>query len=306
MASKMPTALNSENAKQFLDSFDTVFTDADGVLWNSNDPITNSIEVLSALMKVGKKVFLITNNSTKSREELLIKSQKMGLLNFTVDNILCTAHAAATFLKEKNFNKTVYVVGQSGISKELDNVGIKHFGVGPDMLDTSSVFERELNIQSDVGAVIVGFDSNLSYNKICKACTYLNDPNCLFIATNTDAVFPQPNKNLVFAGSGCMVSAIATPAQREPSIMGKPSTYLYESTAKLYPTMSPERTLMIGDRADTDILFGAACGMKTLVVLSGITTEQDINKWANSTNPSDKKLIADYVLPKLGDLLPYI
>lgn len=105
---------------------------------------------------------------------------------------------------------------------------------------------NRIKLDSDVGAVVVGFDEHISYPKMLKAASYLKDPNCHFVATNTDERFPM-NTNLVIPGAGAVVRSIQTCAQREPFIIGKPSTHLADVVIREY-NVNPIRTLMIGDK----------------------------------------------------------
>lgn len=104
-------------------------------------------------------------------------------------------------------------------------------------------------LEPDVGAVVVGFDEHISYIKMLKAASYLNDPNCLFIATNTDERFPVGNSQVVKPGSGAIVKSIETCAERKPVLIGKPGTYIAQAIQKTCK-IDPQRTLMIGDRWD--------------------------------------------------------
>lgn len=157
--------------------------------------------------------------------------------------------------------------------------------------------------ESGIGAVIVGFDEHFSLPKMMKAVTYLDKPDCIFIATNTDERFPMPGK--VIPGTGSFVRSIETAAERAAIIMGKPNPAICEVLKKEY-NIVPGRTLMIGDRCNTDILLGTNCRFETLLVGSGIHNLDDIAKYKESPNLSDKKLIPTYYLPKLGDLLPFL
>lgn len=102
-----------------------------------------------------------------------------------------------------------------------------------------------------------------------------------------------------------MVRCIETCSERKATVVGKPETYLADHIKKEF-NVNPERTLMIGDRANTDILLGTRCGFKRLLVLSGVTNLNDVEKWKRSSNKEDLDLVPDYYIDKLGDLLPYL
>lgn len=201
---------------------------------------------MNRFKEIGKKIYFCTNNSTKTRKELLVKAVDMGF-NITEDEIISTAHSAAAYLKGINFQKKVYVIGSEGITKELDAVGIDHNKVGPDVLPTTfaEYISKHLKLDENVGAVMVGFDEHFSFPKMTQAASYLHNPDCLFIATNTDERFPMPN--MVIPGTGSYVRAIETCAERKAKVIGKPNKEICEYLIK-DGTIKPERTLMIGDR----------------------------------------------------------
>lgn len=105
---------------------------------------------------------------------------------------------------------------------------------------------QNLQLDEDVGAVIVGFDEHISYPKMIKAASYANNPSCHFIATNTDERFPV-GINIVLPGTGAIVKAIETCAEREAYVLGKPNSFIADFIIKNYG-VNPQRTLMIGDR----------------------------------------------------------
>uniref|UniRef100_A0ABD2W107 Phosphoglycolate phosphatase n=1 Tax=Trichogramma kaykai TaxID=54128 RepID=A0ABD2W107_9HYME len=294
--------LSTEEKNKFFDSFDTVLTDCDGVLWMEMNPLHHSAEVMNHFQDMGKRVFFVTNNSTKTREEF---ADKCKILNFRIskNNLLCTSNLAAQYLKNLNFKKTVYVIGKSGITKELDEVGIKHIGTGPDNV-TSPTRNFKFDKDPDVGAVIVGYDEFFSYPKMVKAASYLADPNVLFLGTNTDERFPASD-NLVIPGTGSLVRCIETCAERKATVLGKPEPYIGNLIKNRF-NINPSRTLMIGDRANTDILLGRRNGFQTLLVLSGVTSMDDLEKWKSSKIEEDQELLPDYYTNTLGDLLTHL
>ena len=123
--------MTDSEVSTWFDSFDTVMTDCDGVLWVGSEPISGSPEMINRFRDLGKRVFYVTNNSTKHRREYKTKLDKLGF-GGTMDEIVGTAYLAATYLEQINFDKTklVYVVGSSGITQELDDVGIKYLPIG--------------------------------------------------------------------------------------------------------------------------------------------------------------------------------
>nr|CAD7258099.1 unnamed protein product [Timema shepardi] len=169
-----------------------------GVLWLYDHGIAGSAEALNRFQHLGKKVFYVTNNSTKTRDEFVAKCEKLGF-NTTKEEILSTSYLTACYLKDLGFNKKVFIVGSVGIAKELEAVGIRHLGVGPDpvLTDLGSLVSQDLKLDPEVGAVVVGFDLHFNFLKMMKAASYTNNPDCVFIATNTDERFPMDAANIV-------------------------------------------------------------------------------------------------------------
>ncbi|XP_059609095.1 glycerol-3-phosphate phosphatase-like [Phlebotomus argentipes] len=297
-------SLPREEIRAFINSFDTVLTDCDGVIWLFNEAIQGAPEVINKFIEMGKKVFFVTNNSTKTRDEFLVKAKTLNF-NMTRDGIISTSYLAAQYLKHQQFSKTVFVVGSQGVVQELNAAGIKNIGYGPDVLQNglASFVNDEMKRDPDVGAVVVGFDEHFSFPKLVRACSYADDPQCLFLATNTDERLPLPH--CVIPGTGSIVRCIETAAERKAFVVGKPNPYICEALIAEHG-VNPARTLMIGDRCNTDILLGANCGFQTLLVETGIHKEADVRAWLNSSDPEDRKLVPDMIVTKLGDVLEYL
>ncbi|XP_036326661.1 glycerol-3-phosphate phosphatase-like [Rhagoletis pomonella] len=293
-----------ETVQQWLNSFDTIISDCDGVIWLGDTVIEGAVDTMRYLKQSGKKIFLCTNNSTKTRQQLYEKSHSMGF-DIPAEQIISSSNSAAAYLKAHNFQRKVYVIGTAGIASELDAVGIKHTGVGPDVMSSrlSEYIKGGFCKDSDIGAVVVGFDVHFSFCKMIKAAVYLDDPKCLFIATNTDERFPMPG--MVIPDAGSIVRTVQTCTGREPVVIGKPNRRICEHLIE-NGTIEPGRTLIVGDCCSSDILLGFNCGFQTMLVGTGVNQMNDVELWKKSSDPEHKKLIPDVFLPRLSDLLTFI
>ncbi|KAI9006238.1 HAD-like domain-containing protein [Phycomyces nitens] len=281
MSLKLESLLERKN---FIDKFDNFLFDCDGVLWEGDHVFPGIIEAMQFLRKEGKKVFFVTNNSTKSRAAFLQKFKKLGI-EANLDEIFSSAVATAAYLKHiLNFpaDKKVYIIGMAGIQHELEAMDIRCCGGEAD----NGVFENEI-VQNDpeVGAVVVGLDTQVNYKKYNKAFTYLRkNPGCHFIMTNQDSTFPV--HGTLQPGAGSIAAPLITALNRQPdAILGKPAQNMMDTIFAEYK-LDRERTCMIGDRLDTDIDFGLKGGVETLCVLTGVTSEEEILSELNLIVPT--------------------
>uniref|UniRef100_A0A914VH11 Phosphoglycolate phosphatase n=1 Tax=Plectus sambesii TaxID=2011161 RepID=A0A914VH11_9BILA len=289
---------------ELLKNIDTVIFDADGVLWLEMDAVPGSPELIERLAAMGKKIIIVTNNSTKSRIAYEEKCQKLGYKSIKKDDIVNPQVLCAVEVLQRTVltKRKVYLIGIQGLKDELDHNGVQYVGDGSDHFENYSETEflYDVPLDPEVGAVIVGFDSHFNYVKLMKAANYLRDPNCLFIASNEDTIFPGPNLNVTMAvATAAIVTAVKVAAQREPLLMGKPFSTTYNYIRARW-NIDPERTLMVGDRCNTDIKFGVDHGMKTMLVLSGVHSLDDVDTYRKEDR---KYLLPDFYAGKLGDLL---
>lgn len=132
MATRQPKYLAEMTEKEiieWLNSFETILVDCDGVLWYLYKAYDGVTDVINTMKKLKKRVSLVTNNSTKTRQEFKNIAQRLGF-NIELEEVYCIAYLAALYLKQKNFNTTAYIVGSEAIKTELNAVGISNFGVG--------------------------------------------------------------------------------------------------------------------------------------------------------------------------------
>jgi phosphoglycolate phosphatase len=214
--------------------------------------------------------------------------------------MITSSYLCAHYLKEKKFAETVYLFGGKGLKEELDNVGIENVGEGPDAMPEEWDLETAENVMNtmvnNIGCVIVGFHYDLSYMKLLKAATYLQNPEVLFLGTNSDpmAAVHFESRTCIMPATGSLIAATQTASGRSPIILGKPDKFMFDAVKRVFPKIKPDRTLMIGDRADTDVVFGKNAGLITLMVGTGTNNKTDIQDWEMSNDDTHKKLIPNY------------
>ena len=244
---------SKEEVEAFLSSFDTVLTDCDGVLWRGNQAIEGSSQMIQQFRKLGKKVIFVTNNSSKTRSEFVQKSKDLGF-GGELEEFFTTSLLVAEYLKNIGFDKKVYLHSYPGMAKSLDECGIKHIGLGPDPLPNNwsnwspDCLERVASeLDPEVRCVVTSLDWQTSYIKIIKVCSYLQNPEVMFLVPNMDERVPG-RSDVLLPGTGSMVNMFKSVTQRQPIVLGKPEKYIFEAVQKKFPDIEPSRTLMIGDK----------------------------------------------------------
>lgn len=129
------------------------------------------------------------------------------------------------------------------------------------------------------------------------------DPD-LFVATNTDETFPTSNADILVPGTGAFVNFVKTAVGREPIIMGKPNPRYWDAIKRVFSDIDCKRTLMIGDRLNTDIAFGNINGIRyTLLVGTGVHNMNDV---VNAVKDTNYDLVPSHYIDSLGDLCKYL
>lgn len=230
--------------------------DMDGVLWKANQPLCDLPLLFQKFRENKIKVILASNNATSSREQFLEKLNTMGV-SLDPSQIVSSAMAMVYLLK-KLFNKNtpVFVIGSQSLKDYLKENGFFH-------------------TEKDPEAVVVGMDRELTYQKIDIAAKFVRSGIPLF-GTNPDMTYPTPEG--LAPGAGSCIAAIEGASGVKATIAGKPNPYLFEVALERLGT-KPEKTLVVGDRLETDILGGARAGCKTLLVMSGVTKNEDLINW---------------------------
>jgi len=298
---------NKERVKEFLDNYDYILCDCDGVLWKNSSAVPGVPKTLNKLRELGKKIIFATNNSTKTREEFREKLRKLGYVA-EMEELFPTSYSTAVYLNSIGFTGSAFVVGCSGISKELAKFNIESEGVGYEGTPTDWLpgFADIEDYNDDIKAVIVGFDNQISFPKLVKACSYASKKDCIFIAANADETFPPPNDRVMVPGPGAYVAAIEAVTKKKPINLGKPFNFFFDCINVCHKDIDKKRTIMIGDRLTTDMVFGRNNGVSTLFVQSGLGTYEEMINYRNSKNPEDHKCVPDYYLPSLAEMYKYL
>ena len=311
---------NYTESSRYIDAnFDTILFDCDGVIYRGVDAIPDAAESVKGLIQAGKKILFVTNNAGSNRMQLRDKLAKLlDLEDELIEEQMVAASYSAAKYVEKALGQAgidmadtnLHVIGTGGLCDELRSFGCRVTG-GPssDHDDNyipsmsrdelaSYTFDHETNFgKVKVNAVVVGLDNDFSYRKLC-ICTVLLQmyPDALLVATNEDAYDLVGSDARHLPGNELLVKAIEHSSQRDAINVGKPSKILAELLSEEHG-FDPSRTLMVGDRLDTDVRFGKDSGMKSALVLTGCTT---VEKLIEVNGGTEDEPLPDIIFPHCG------
>jgi NagD protein len=222
--------------------------DMDGVIYHGSQLIPGALDFVGRLQRGGHKFLFLTNNSQWTPRDLKHKLEQMGI---SVDESAfhTSALATADFLSRQKPNGTAYVIGGAGLTYALYSVGYTLTEYNPDY-------------------VVVGETRSYDYEKIERAIRLILR-GAKFIATNPDVT--GPTETGITPACGALVAPIELATGKKPYFVGKPNPLMMWTALRSLES-SPTETFMVGDRMDTDIIAGTEAGMRTILVLSGVTT----------------------------------
>ncbi len=249
-----------------------IICDMDGVLWKGNAPLPGLQEFFKFMDERPLRYLLVTNNSSRTPQQYVEKLAGLGVKT-DIPHIRTSSMATAEFLtRTAPGGAPVYIIGGDGVQEALQQRGF-----------TPSNGE-------EAHAVVVGWDCHLSWEKLATA-TRLIYKGARLIGTNPDRTFPTENGTV--HGNGAQLAALEAATGTKALVMGKPEPELYRQSLELLE-LAPEEVLVVGDRADTDILGGIRLGIPTVLLLSGVT-----DRAALSASP----VHADLICENLADLV---
>ena len=230
-------------------------TDMDGVLVHEGHVLPGAAELIAKWQAEDTPFLVLTNNSIYTPRDLSARLTAGGL-NVPEDRIWTSALATAAFLDKQMPKGSAYVIGETGLTQALHDIGYTQTDNNPDY-------------------VVLGETRNFNFENLTKAIRLING-GARFIATNPDPTGPSAEGPLPATGS---VAALITKATgMEPYIVGKPNPMMFRSAMRKIGAHS-ETTGMIGDRMDTDVVAGIEAGLHTVLVLTGIADDAEIAKY---------------------------
>jgi NagD protein len=231
------------------------FIDMDGVIIAGNSVLPGAEEFLHRLISRGAKFLILTNNPVYTTGDLQHRLQGMGL-DIPERSFYTSAMATAQFLHSQRPNGTAFVIGESGLTSALHAIGYILTDRNPDY-------------------VVLGETTSYSYSKITKA-VQLIAAGARFIATNPDV--SGPSEAGITPACGAMAALIEKATGVEPYFIGKPNPLMMRAALR-YQGEHSANAIMVGDHMDTDIISGIESGMETILVLSGVTRREDVERF---------------------------
>ncbi len=231
--------------------------DMDGVLYRGADVLPGVQELLDALTLRDRQFMMATNNSMATPEAYELKLATMGI-NVPAEAVITSALATRDYLDRTLPERSgIYTIGMPALREQIF---------------TNSSFHPVQFGEEDPAAVVVGLDQAFTYDKL-KAGHEALQQGARFVATNADTTLPTETG--LVPGAGSIVAALAAASGIDPVVIGKPETPMLEMAMRQMG-VTPDETVIIGDRLDTDIMAGHRAGMMTVLVLTGVSTRDDL------------------------------
>jgi 4-nitrophenyl phosphatase len=240
-----------------LNNVGALILDMDGVLWEGGQALPGLAELFAIVRARGIRVALATNNASQTPQQYVSKMAGFGI-EVSPDEILTSATSTAHVLARNapNGQRKVFAIGGDGVQVALREHGFELLGL----------------YQTGADFVVVGMDRGLSWDKLATATLNIR-AGARFIGTNPDKTLPSEHG--LTHGNGAILAALTTATGIAPVIIGKPEPTMYQIVAERLG-LPAERVVAVGDRLDTDILGAVRAGMRSVLVLTGVSTEADV------------------------------
>ena len=229
--------------------------DMDGVLIRGREIIPGADKFISRLQDGEVKYLVLTNNPMYTPGDLAHRLQTIGL-EISAEHIFTSAIATARFLRSQKPDGKAFVIGESGLTEAIHEVGYVITDHHPDYVVLGETHTYNLEMITSAIRLIIG--------------------GARFIATNPDP--SGPSESGLVPACGAMAALVEKASNKSPFFVGKPNALMMR-TALNYLGVHSEDTVMVGDRMDMDIVAGVISGMETILVLSGVTRQEDLGRY---------------------------
>ena len=240
--------------------------DMDGVLWHGTQAIPGLVDFFQTLDDLQIRYILATNNASLTPEQYVTKLAGMGV-TVAQNQILTSGIATALYLSE-HVNPTesrVFVVGEDGATQPLLERGFTLTGL-------YEVNSSDDPVKKGADIVVCGKDETLTWAKLATATLNIR-AGAKFIGTNADTTLPTEHG--ITHGNGAILAALEVATGVTPTIIGKPEPIIYQQALTLLG-VAPDETVALGDRLETDILGAVRTGIRSIMVLTGVSTIADL------------------------------
>jgi NagD protein len=227
--------------------------DMDGVLVRGRELIPGADQFIARLTAQNRPFLVLTNNPIYTPRDLAHRLKTIGL-DITPEHIFTSAIATARFLQSQRPNGTAFVIGESGLTEAIHEVGYIITDINPDY-------------------VVLGETNYYNFEILTKAVRLIA-AGAQFIATNPDV--SGPTEQGIVPGCGATAALIQQATGKPPFFVGKPNPLMMRTALNFLGVHSKD-TVMIGDRMDTDVIAGVESGLETVLVLSGVTRREDVD-----------------------------
>ena len=259
--------------EEIINGSEAFLLDLDGTVYLSEIPIGNMIDTLRRLRRMGKRIVYLTNASLQTEGEYRERLKKICLWE-EGDRVYTSATAARFCLLEKYAGERVYMFANDSLKEQFRLAGVNV-------------------VEEDPSVCLLAYDTTATFDKICKFNEFLQR-GAVYIATHLDLVCPT--KTLPRPDAGAFAALFRASSERDPDLVcGKPGREMARLVSRDL-RLPCDKMCMVGDRLYTDIRFGLVNGMKTVLVLSGEATRENMKDYPD---------VPDLVLPTLNELLDF-
>src|SRR5438132_6397277 len=238
-----------------MDDIKNYLMDMDGVILRGTTLIPGAAEFVAHLRAQDLPFLILTNNSLYTPRDLQVRLSYMGL-HVQPEAIFTSALATAQFLHDQRPGGRAYAIGESGLTTALHDIGYVLTDQEPEY-------------------VVLGETTAYSFERITRAIRFVT-AGARFIATNPDAM--GPGEGGIVPATGSVAALISAATGVKPYFVGKPNPLMMRTALRTLNAHS-ENSVMIGDRLDTDIIAGTESGLRTILVLSGVTTREEVERY---------------------------